>query len=142
MLYVWIAALAIFVIVELATPQLVSIWFAIGAFIGLICELIGLAVWLQILIFIAVSVVAVLVTRPLYRKYFKTKHIKTNTDALIGKEGIVTAEIDNINGKGLVKILGQVWSAKSADNEIIPCDTYVEIENIEGVKLIVKRKKV
>lgn len=140
MLFVWIAALVFFVIVELVTPQLVSIWFALGSLVALICNLLHTQIWIQGLVFVVVSAVMLIITRPLYNKYFKAKHIKTNTDRLIGTEGIVIEEIDNINGTGQVKVSGQVWSAKAQDNAVICTDTYVSIVKIEGVKLIVKRK--
>ena len=138
MLYAWLGLMIAFVVIELATPQLVSIWFAIGSIGAMISTALSAHLWVQLTVFAVVSVAMVFVTRPLYKRFIKTKQIPTNTDRLIGQTAVVTEDIDNLDAKGAVKVCGQIWTARSADNEKIPCDTHVTVERIEGVKLIVK----
>lgn len=138
MIYVWVGLMILFAAVELVTPQLVSIWFAVGSLGALITAALNAQLWLQILIFIVVSVIMIFVTRPLYRRFIKTKLVPTNSDRLIGQAGVVIEAIDNLQGKGSVKVQGQVWTARSENGEPISENTHVTVIRIEGVKLIVK----
>ena len=106
--------------------------------ISLILSLLGVPVYLQVIIFLAVSVVLVFATRPLYNKYVKPRMVKTNVDSLIGEQGVVKQDIVNDDARGLVKVNGQTWSARSSDGNIIKEGQKVEILSIEGVKLIVR----
>lgn len=134
----WTVLIALFLIIEAATPQLVTIWFAAGCFCSLISASLGADYWLQFIIFVVVSTLLLIITRPLIKKIQLNKTIPTNVDRLIGKVAIVSETIDNINNVGLVKAEGQIWSAKSNDGQIINKDTKVEIIEITGVKLVVK----
>ena len=139
MLWVWVALLAIFVIIEATTAQLLTIWFAVGSFAALVTSFLTDNILVQVVVFVVVSVVVLAATRPLVKKMTATKKQATNADMYIGQEGIVTEEIDNISAKGLVKVKGAVWTARSeADNESIAEDTHVTVIRIEGVKLIVR----
>ncbi len=138
MIYAWVAIMIVFAAVELVTPQLVCIWFAIGSLGALIAASLNKPLWLQVLIFIVVSVIMICVTRPLYRKFIKTKLVPTNADRIIGETAVVTETIDNLEAKGTVRVQGQVWTARSENGEIIPENTRVTVIRIEGVKLIVK----
>lgn len=138
MIYAWVAIMIIFAAVELVTPQLVCIWFAVGSLGALIAASLNASLWLQILIFILVSVIMIFVTRPLYRKFIKTKLVPTNADRIIGETAVVTETIDNLEAKGTVRVQGQVWTARSENGEIIHENTRVTVIRIEGVKLIVK----
>ena len=138
MLIFWIALLIVLVIIEAVTAQLVTIWFAAGAAAANIAELLNSHPWLQWLIFIIVSVVTLIATRPLVRKATKQKIQPTNADRCIGQTAVVTEEIDNIAGKGQVHVNGITWTARSADGSVIEKDRKVTVEKIEGVKLIVK----
>ncbi len=138
MIYAWVALLIVFAAVELITPQLVCIWFAIGSLGAFIAASLDAPLWQQIVIFIAVSVIMIFVTRPLYRRFIKTKLVPTNSDRLIGQTGVVIEAIDNLQGKGSVKVQGQVWTARSENGEPISENTHVTVIRIEGVKLIVK----
>jgi membrane protein implicated in regulation of membrane protease activity len=91
----------------------------------------------QSAVFVLVSLIALAATRPLVKKYQTKEVIPTNSDRNIGKEAIVTAEINNDEGTGLVKVGGEVWSARSADNKVIALGQTVIVKAIEGVKLIV-----
>ena len=138
MMIFWIVLLVVLIIVEAVTAQLVTIWFAAGAAAALIAELCGLQQWLQWVIFIAVSAVALIVTRPLVRKVTKKAVQPTNADRCIGQTAVVTEDIDNIEGKGQVHVNGVTWTARSSDGSVFRKDERVVVEKIEGVKLIVK----
>lgn len=138
MYLVWIAAILIFSIFEGITVQLVSIWFVIGSIAAFVSSLFNAPIYLQVIIFIAVSLVALVVTRPLVKKKLEVKIQPTNADRCIGQTATVVEEIDNINGKGQVKVDGKIWSARSLNDSIIKKDTIVTVEKIDGVKLIVK----
>lgn len=137
-MWIWIAAIAGFVIIEAATVQLVTIWFAVGALGGLIACLLNAELWIQIVVFIAVSAVALIVTKPLVKRMVDVKKQPTNADRYIGKQAVVTENIDNIQSKGAVTIGGLEWTARSTDGRKIDKDEIVTVEAIEGAKLIVK----
>ena len=135
----WLAAVIVLGIVEALTVGLVTVWFAVGALAALISSLFGGPLWLQILLFVVVTAVTLITTRPLVKKYFgKNSHKATNADMVIGKQAIVVETICPIEGKGQVKVDGKIWSAKSENSENILKDELVTIEKIEGVHLIVK----
>ena len=134
----WIVLLVVLIIVEPVTAQLVTIWFAAGAAAALIAELCGLQQWLQWVIFIAVSAVALIATRPLVRKVTNKTVQPTNADRCIGQTAVVIEDIDNIEGKGQVHVNGVTWTARSSDGSVFRKDERVTVEKIEGVKLIVK----
>lgn len=138
--YVWIIVATLSVIIEAATAGLATIWFAIGAVIAWIVQLLGFSQTTQIVVFLLSSTALLVITRPFVKKYLKIGSIRTNADKNIGEKGIVIETIDNINNKGQVRIGGQIWSAKSVDGSIIEKDTIVIIEEIKGVKLFVSRK--
>ena len=134
----WTVLVIIFAVFEGVTAQLVSIWFVIGALASLISAFFGANPAIQIVIFIAVSILALVITRPLVKKYINPTKERTNADKVLGQVGIVVEDINNIQSKGQVKIDGKIWSARSLDNSLIPENEKVIIERIEGVKLIVK----
>lgn len=137
----WAAAIILFGIAEAVTAQLVSIWFLIGAIAALIAAFCGANLIIQIIVFIAVSILALVITRPLVKKYINPKKEHTNADRVIGQVGIVAEDIDNIRATGQVKADGKIWTARAADNSVIPAGSEVIIEKIDGVKLIVKNKQ-
>ena len=140
LLIMWIALAVIFFIIEAATAQIVTIWFAVGSIGAIIANVIGANPAGQLVVFVAVSLLTLIIARPYLRKFTKTKVQPTNADMCIGEKAIVTEEINNTLGVGQAKIKGNVWSARSSDAEIIPQGTIVIIEAIEGVKLIVKKE--
>ena len=133
----WLAVGIIFVIVEASTVSLVSIWFAGGALAAMLVSLVCPNIWVQIVVFLIVSLVLLGFTRKFFVGKLKTGKEKTNTDALIGEIGIVTADIEPIKG-GQVKINGLEWKAVVKDEgPVITKDSKVKIKAVEGVKLIV-----
>lgn len=140
MYIIWAAAILILGVLEGITVQLVSIWFVFGAIAALIASLCGANLTVQIIVFIAVSIISLLVTRPLVKKKLTAKKERTNADRCIGLDGVVSERIDNLKPSGLVKVDGKLWTARSADGSIIEPESIVKVEKIEGVKLIVSKK--
>lgn len=140
MVIFWGAATVVFIVLELVTVGLASIWFALGSLCALIAALLGAPLWLQIIWFVIISAATLFLTRPLVRKYINSKTSPTNADRLIGGTVIVKERIDNINGTGAVLGDGKIWSARSSDGSIIEKDALVTVKEIQGVKLIVEPK--
>ena len=138
MTILWIAAIVVLLIIEGATSGLVTIWFAIGAVAALLVALVDAPVWLQVLVFLAVSFVTLIFTRPLAQRHLNSKTQPTNADRLIGRECIVTETIDNIAGTGAVSVGGQTWTARSVSDAPIQPNARAVVRRIEGVKLIVE----
>ena len=136
-IWVWAAVIAVALIVEIASVQLLSIWFALGGVVALILCLFSVSPAVQITVFIAVSVISLLVFWPIARKINKKVYVKTNADRYIGMKGIVTQSISNLDATGQVKVDNQIWTARSKGSDNIPVGTVVTVEKIEGVKLIV-----
>ena len=113
--------------------------FCFGALAAMFAAMAGMSFTIQMVIFIAVSVVLLIFTKPFAKKLLNGRIEATNAPALIGKYGIVTEEINNIEAVGAVKIDGKIWTARSSDErEIIKEGAEVKILDIQGVKLIVK----
>ena len=138
MLYVWIAVLVAAVVVEALTNDFVAIWFFPAAIVSMILSLFDTSPWLQLLLFLIIGLLLVVATRPLCRKFLVSKQEKTNVDAIVGKVCIVTEEIRNIDEMGEVKLGGLRWSARSAEDRVIPVGEQVTVKEIQGVKLIVE----
>lgn len=137
MMIFWLAAMIVFGVVEAATVGLVSIWFAMGALVALISAALGAPVILQVVVFVAGSLITLLIVRPLASKYINGRRVPTNADRVIGQEAVVTEDIDNLNARGQVKVAGAPWTARSQDDSPIPAGTTVKVLRIEGVKLYV-----
>ena len=136
-LFVAIAA----AVTESMTCDLVALWFVPGALAAMLLSMFVDSAWWQIALFLALSVVTLLLAKTVFKKYMpqsKTKN-RTNADALIGTHGIVQEEIDNLCEKGSVKVKALVWTARSIDDTVkIPAGTIVTVCDIAGVKLICK----
>lgn len=138
MLYVWLALTVVLVAVEAVTVQLVTIWFALGSLLALFSNMLGASVPVQIAVFVVGSVLSLVATRPLVKKFLNGRVVPTNADRYVGKRAVVTESINNDMGKGQVTIDGgSVWSARSSDGKDIPEGERVIVESIQGVKLIV-----
>lgn len=141
MVWVWLGLLAFFVIVEAATANLLTIWFAAGSLVALISSFFIESPLIQVVIFVVVSLIVLIALRPIAKKYTRNKKQPTNADMYINAEGVVLETISNLHAKGTVKVRGSVWTARSFNDEVdIPEDTTIIVERIEGVKLIVKPK--
>ena len=135
----WLILLIIFLIAEAVTVALVSIWFAGGALVGLIAAALHAPWWLQIILCCITALILLFFTRPIAVKYFNRSRVKTNVDGLIGKQAIVISEIDNLQETGQAAVGKQEWTARNVvDDEKIPVGAVVVIEEIKGVKLMVR----
>lgn len=134
---IWLILAIVFGIVEAATMGLTTIWFTGGAIIASIMAMAGFSLLVQIITFIVVSTLLIYFTRPFAKRKLNVSTEKTNADALIGKEAIVTETILPLS-VGQAKVDGLMWSAAAEDKHLtIEKDSLVTIVNIEGVKLIV-----
>ena len=137
----WLIAMVALLVIEGIVPGLVSIWFAAGALVALLLSLLNAPLWLQVLLFLLVSLALLVLTRPLAKKYVNSRVTPTNADRIIGKDCVVTEEIDNLRGVGAVSVDGKTWSARmdSVDGKA-PKGSVVKALRIEGVRLIVTEK--
>ena len=134
---VWLVLMVLLFIIEAATAGLTVIWFALGALAALIAALFGAQIWLQVLWFLVVSIATLWFTRPLALKYLNGRSVATNADRVVGMEGVVCEDIDNLAGTGAVKLDSKEWTARSDSGANIPSGSVVKVRRIEGVKLIV-----
>lgn len=136
---VWLAVMIILIVLEIITVGLTTIWFAGGALVAMFVSALGGGTILQIAVFLVVSFVLVIFTRPWAMKYIKTNHVKTNYEGIIGKVVRITQDVDNLNGTGCAVVNGQEWTVRATEDEKkITAGTLVKVVNISGVKLIVE----
>lgn len=134
----WLILLVLLVVIELATMGLTTIWFAGGALVATIAAAFNAPLFLQIALFLIVSVTMLVFTRPVALRYFNRGRAKTNVDSLAGAQGIVTGRIDNVQCCGQVTLNGMEWTARSSEDDgRIPEGTVVVVKAVDGVKLIV-----
>lgn len=134
----WLGVMILAAVVEAAVPSLVSVWFVPGGLAALIVSLLGGQLWLQAAVFLAVSAVALALTRPLSKRLLNRRRERTNADRVVGAAGLVTQDIDNVRATGRVSVMGNSWSARSVQPEgRISAGTRVRVHAIEGVKLLV-----
>ena len=135
----WLALFVLFLVIEIITMGLTTIWFAAGALVAFLVAILGFGLGVQIAIFVIVSLILFVVTRPLAKKYFNQERQKTGVELLIGQKALVLEDIDTLAAKGRVEVRGQEWAAKTdAPDGKIPKNTVVVIDGIQGVKLIVR----
>ncbi|MCR5100432.1 MAG: NfeD family protein [Butyrivibrio sp.] len=138
----WLIVCVALAIIELITFGLVTIWFAFGALVACLASLAGIPLMAQLILFIIVSIVVMILVRPLATKYVNSRVVKTNIDAAIGKQVAVTQKIDNSAGSGKVTMEGSNWNAVSQnDSETFEIGDWVEVVKVEGTKLFVKALK-
>lgn len=138
--YAWLGTVIACVVIEAMTMGLTTIWFAIGAIAAWLIYLTGLGIEVQIIVFLLVSTLCLIFTRPIAMQKLKVGRVKTNADSLIGQSYKVESTIDNINNTGTVNVKGQIWTARSVDDQVIEKNEIVIIKEIIGVKLIVEKK--
>lgn len=131
----WLAVVIVLGIVEAATVNLVTIWFVASGIVSLIISLFTDSFVICFAVFVLLGVVLLICTRPLIKKYSNGKHVATNIDRIVGMQGSVTQEITPKN-PGEVKADGKLWTAVS--DETLQVGSFVEILQIDGVKLIVR----
>lgn len=139
----WLILFVVLLIIEICTMGLTTIWFAGGALVAFVMGIIGFGTTVQIIVFLIVSVLLLVMTRPIAVKYFNKERQKTNAESLIGQQALVLEDVDTLHARGLVEVNGQEWSAKTDDPEgFIKKNVVVVIDGIQGVKLIVRAKEV
>lgn len=135
----WMAMTVLLAVIEAVTANLVTVWFAVGAFGAVIAAAAGAGTPVQVLVFVLVSAVALALTRPIMKKVAKKKDIEpTNADKAIGQICLVTEDIDNTQRSGAVNCLGKEWTARTKDGCAVKKNEKVRVCEIEGVKLIVE----
>lgn len=134
---VWLVILAVMIVLEIFSLGLTTIWFGIGAIGAAIVSWMGYGIWVQLIVFAVLSVIAMAVFRPLAVKYLNKDKEKTNIDGVVG-EVVVTKEINNEMAAGEVQLNGMSWTARSQDGRVIPEAERVTVVSVQGVKLIVK----
>ena len=138
--FYWLIAVAVFLIIEITTLGLTTIWFAGGALIAFLASILGANYLIQFILFVVVSVILLCFTRPIAVRYFNNHRARTNYESIIGQTAKVTSRIDNFNQTGAAIVGGQDWTARAEqDDDIIEPGTQVKIVAIKGVKLIVTR---
>ena len=139
MAYVWIALAIVMVLVEITTVQLVSVWFMVGALCAALTTLFTDSIVIQLAVFVGVSLLALLVTRPLVRRLKENRvQLRTNIDRLTGEKGVMLKPVENTESVGQAKVLGKVWSVKTDNPPLKEGDT-VRVIAVDGVKLIVEK---
>lgn len=139
--WIWLTTLIVFAILEAATSALISMWFIGGSLSAMISALCGADIWLQLLLFFAVSALLLAVLRPMTKKLMIPQAQPTNARGNIGKRAVVTERIDTLNGKGAVKIGGIEWSARTRDETPIEVGAVVRVTDIVGAKVCVELVK-
>jgi membrane protein implicated in regulation of membrane protease activity len=143
-IWLWLGAIVLFGVAEVVTEGMVSIWFVAGSLAALFTSMSGWALGglspeaTQVLVFAVVSALALVITRPLVRRFMTRPHIPTNADRVLGMVAKVTEAVDNEQASGAVYVDGKTWTARSADGSVIPTGTQVKVQKIEGVKLLVQ----
>lgn len=134
----WLVLMVVLFGAEIVSVNLTTIWFALGALAAMISSLCGAALWLQILWFLVVSVLTLVLTKPLVKKFVNSKTQATNADMVIGQTCVVIEPIDNLKGTGAVTVGGKTWTARSDTGDVFAPGERVKAVRIEGVKLIVE----
>lgn len=137
-MFSWLIALVVFLIVEIVTLGLTTIWFAGGTLVAFVASLVGAPVVVQVILFFAVSLILLIFTRPIVQKRLNNSREKTNVNSMVGKEGRVVEAIDNFSESGRIVVNGMEWTARAVQDEMkIPVDAKVIIQEIQGVKALV-----
>lgn len=137
---IWLILLVVFVVIEIVTMGLTTIWFAGGAVAAFLVSLANAGIYIQVIIFLIVSFVLLLLVRPITRKHFNVERVRTNAQTLIGETAVVMEPIDNLKAQGRVIVKGQEWAARNInEGELLEKDTCVRVISISGVKLMVEK---
>lgn len=137
-MWAWVLMFAVFVATELIGPQLITIWFAIASLVGALLAYLGYDFTMQLWGFFGVSIVLLVLTFPMTKKFragLKEKH-KTNVNLVLGEEGVVIKPASEFE-TGLVKVKGQVWSCSPSEGALLSEGSIVKVEAVEGVRLLV-----
>jgi len=136
---VWLLIAGFFFVAEMVTVGFLVFWIGVGALLACLVSLVVPSVLVQVIVWVVSSTLLMIYTRPIINKYIKVKDIPTNVYTILGKTAVVTEEINNVLGKGQIKIDSDVWAARSENGTIISKGCPVEILKIDGVKVIVRQ---
>ena len=134
----WLIAFIVLVASEAATAGLVCIWFAAGAAGGFLVAIAGGHFWIQLIMFAMVSALTLALVRPAAARFFRPRRSPTNADRVVNQTALVTETINNGTSSGQVNVMGQIWSARSQLDVVIPAGSQVRVRRIEGVKVFVE----
>ena len=137
----WLVLLVAFLMMEASTVALVSIWCGFGALAALIASICGAEIWLEVVLFLGVTVVTLAALRPFLKRFISPKMVKTNVDAIVGSTGLVLTAIDNLQSTGKVNLGAMEWSARSTHGNPIEENTVIQVDRIEGAKVFVSVKE-
>ena len=135
----WLIVIVLLVFLEVSTINLVCVWFILSGLVSLILSFFIESFYILFAVFVLLGLVLMILTRPILVRKFKRKNVKTNSDRVLGMEGVVTEEITKLK-VGEVKVDGKRWSAIS--DEKCEVGTTVIVESIDGVKLVVRKGEV
>ena len=136
----WLISFGILLLIEICTLGLTTIWFAAGALTAFLMAVLNLSLMIQVIVFLAVSILLLVFTRPIMMKYLNAKTTKTNAESLVGGKARVLIPVNNLKSEGQVMVGGMEWSARSTKDEVtFQKDEMVRIVGINGVKLMIER---
>ena len=139
--FFWVAVVVFAVISEAMTTALVAIWFMPSALVAMVLSFFKVPSYVQVIVFTVLSALFIIFSRVIFGKTLRPKHTPTNADSVIGETAIVTEQVCNIENRGLVRVRGQIWSARSADGTVLEPGEVVCVISIEGVKLICRKEE-
>lgn len=135
----WLIAMVILIVFECISLGLTTIWFAAGALAAAIAAALGANMVVQGVVFVIITTILLVFTRPWAMKYLNNRVVKTNADSMVGKTGIVSIDVDNLKEEGQIQIKGSYWTARSLDNQVIEKGAKVVVKEINGVICTVEK---
>ena len=135
----WLIISGFFFILEMATTGFLVFWLGLGALLTMVVSFFTQNIFIQTAVFVVSSILFIFLTKPFVNKFVSKneKKIETNAYSIIGEKAIVTKEINSLKGVGQVNINGDIWSAKTENDQVIPSGTAVKVLRIDGVKAVV-----
>lgn len=136
----WLVAFGVLLLIEILTLGLTTIWFAAGALAAFLCAVLNTPLMVQIIVFIGVSAVMLIFTRPIMARHLNAKTTKTNAESLVGGKARVLIPVNNLKAEGQVMVNGMEWTARSTKDEVtFQKDEMARIAGISGVKLMIEK---
>lgn len=133
----WLVVAGVMAVIEAFSFGLITMWFVVGALVAFVADLLGASFVVQIVLFLVVSVLCLVLLRPVFVKYRNRGH--SAEPSLLGERGVVCEVIDNNGLTGRIELSNHMtWSARSATGEVLPEGTRVEVVAQESIKLIVR----
>ena len=136
---IWLIISGICFVAEIFTVSFLLFLPGIAAFISFLLALFNFSTTVQIISFAVTTTLMIIFIRPFIKKIFKSNDTSTNSNALIGKTAVVIKDINSDLVPGQVKVSGEIWTAITESNIVIPKDSLVKVNGIDGVKLLVSK---